>query len=159
MSMCNSKCHSVDFFHLKKSFMLTNEIVLAISGHDTLRPLDIYFRPWQIVHMTLNTTSGVLRYRLFFHSCAAIQFFTSLNAVGFTHATLYPVNHPVHMPENKQIFLFGMPYRGSNCGRQMKRAMLWWVSNREICKLTLKGKILKGHLGSSNCEIRCLFTG
>ena len=33
-------------FHLKKLLVLTNGIVLAISGCDTLRPLGIYFRPF-----------------------------------------------------------------------------------------------------------------
>ena len=45
--MCHSKCHSVDICLL----MLTNGIKLAVKGHDTLRPLGIYCRPFaNIVH-------------------------------------------------------------------------------------------------------------
>ena len=39
--MCCFECHDVDIFHLKKLLMLTNRIILAISGRDTLRPLGI----------------------------------------------------------------------------------------------------------------------
>ena len=34
------------FFHFEKLLMLTNEIMLAISRPDTLRPWHIYFRPF-----------------------------------------------------------------------------------------------------------------
>jgi len=33
------------YFHLKELFVLKNGIILAISKHDTLRPLGILFRP------------------------------------------------------------------------------------------------------------------
>ena len=33
-------------FHFKKLPMLTNNITLAIKGHDTLRPLGIHFMPF-----------------------------------------------------------------------------------------------------------------
>ena len=37
-----------------KLLMLTSGIRFALSGHDTLRPLGIYFEPLQIVYMILN---------------------------------------------------------------------------------------------------------
>ena len=39
--MCYTKCHNGDTFHLKNLLMLMNGIILAICGHDTLRPPDI----------------------------------------------------------------------------------------------------------------------
>jgi hypothetical protein len=33
-------------FHYKKLRMLTNNIILGISGHDTLKSLGIHFRPF-----------------------------------------------------------------------------------------------------------------
>ena len=43
--MCYAKSHNVINFHLKLH-MLTNGIILAISGCDTLRPLGIEIRPF-----------------------------------------------------------------------------------------------------------------
>ena len=49
------------FFHLKKLLMLTNIIILAISKHDTLKPLGIQFRRFaDSVYVTLNTINGVI---------------------------------------------------------------------------------------------------
>ena len=42
--MCYAKCHDLNIFSLKKLFMLTNNIILAISKYDTLKPLCIYFK-------------------------------------------------------------------------------------------------------------------
>ena len=36
-----------------------NNIVLANNGHDTVRPQGIYFRPLQIVYVTLNKKHNV----------------------------------------------------------------------------------------------------
>ena len=46
--------------------MLANNIMLTISGCDTTRPLDIYFRQFRvlpIMYMTLNTINGVMEPR------------------------------------------------------------------------------------------------
>ena len=40
--------------------MLTDSIVLANSGHNTLRPLDIWLGHLQIVYVELNTVYDVL---------------------------------------------------------------------------------------------------
>ena len=56
------------FFHLKKFLMLTNGLLLAI---DTLRPLGIWFRTFEINDETLNTISGV------------VQFLVILNLAGY----------------------------------------------------------------------------
>ena len=37
----SSKCRNVEIFHLLKLLMLTNEIMLTDSVHDTLKPLGI----------------------------------------------------------------------------------------------------------------------
>ena len=37
--------------------MLTNSATLANKGHDTLGPLGIYFTPFAMVYVTLNTTN------------------------------------------------------------------------------------------------------
>ena len=39
--MCYAKCHNVNKIPLTKLLLLTNDIILAIGGHDTLRPLGI----------------------------------------------------------------------------------------------------------------------
>ena len=38
--------------------MFMNSIILAISGHDIVRPLGIPLGPLQIVYMTLSTIDG-----------------------------------------------------------------------------------------------------
>ena len=57
---CYAKSHNVNIFQLKKLLMLTNGIILAISGHDTFRPLGIKLGPLQKVYVTLNTINGVV---------------------------------------------------------------------------------------------------
>ena len=40
--------------------MLTNDFKLSFSGRDTLRPLGIWFRPLQILYVTLNIINIVV---------------------------------------------------------------------------------------------------
>ena len=46
--------------HLNKLLMLTNGIILAVSGHDTLRPLDNWLGPSQVVYVKLTTINGAI---------------------------------------------------------------------------------------------------
>ena len=39
--MCYASCHDVNNLHRKKLLLLTNNIILAMSGRETLRPLAI----------------------------------------------------------------------------------------------------------------------
>jgi hypothetical protein len=39
--------------------MLTNGIISAIGGRDTLRPLDIWLGPSQVVYVKLNTINNI----------------------------------------------------------------------------------------------------
>ena len=44
--MCLTNRHNTYSFTLEKLILLTNTIILAIDGHETLRPLGIYWRPF-----------------------------------------------------------------------------------------------------------------
>ena len=57
---CYAKSHNVNTVQLKKLLMLTNGIILAISGHDTFRPLGNNLGPLQMVYRTPNTMNGVV---------------------------------------------------------------------------------------------------
>ena len=60
-TMCYSKCHDAYILSLKKLLVLTNETIMTINGRDTLKHVDIYLNPSQIVYMTLNTINCVQR--------------------------------------------------------------------------------------------------